>query len=135
MWADVAARGWSLTVLTTFATGQPVLLTAPNQTSSTLINPLPNRVCNGRSDPLSSHIRNNGFLWFDPACFIVPPVGFFGHSGPTVLNGLGSDNWDVGVEKILPLLHEACRVQFRAECLIRGITRNSNNRTGMRARA
>jgi len=66
MWADVAARGRSLTVITTFATGQPVLLTAPNQTSSTLINPLPNRVCNGRSDPLSSHIRNNGFLWFDP---------------------------------------------------------------------
>ena len=90
-------------------------ITAPNQTGSTLINPLPNRVCDGRNDQLSSNIRNNGFLWFDTACFPVPPTGYFGDSGPTVLSGPGLDNWDLGVEKNFPLGREATRLQLRAE--------------------
>ena len=51
--------------------------------------PLPNRVCDGRSDQLSGNVRNNGFLWFDTTCFPSPRVRYFGNSGPTVLNGPG----------------------------------------------
>jgi len=91
------------------------MLTGPNQTGSTLINPLPNRVCDGRSNQLSSNIRNNGYLWFDTACFQVPPVGFFGNSGPTVLYGPGLNNWDLGVQKSFPLLRDTVRLQLRAE--------------------
>jgi hypothetical protein len=114
-WADVALGGWTLTAIATFATGQPVELTAPNQTGSALMNPLPDRVCDGRNDRLSSNIRNNGFLWFDAACFSVPRVGYFGDSGPTVLSGPGLNNWDVGIGKEFPLAREATKVQFRAE--------------------
>jgi len=113
-WVDLATGGWTLTAIITFATGQPVELTAPNQTGSTLITPLPNRVCSGRSDQLSDNVRNNGFLWFDTACFPVPPVGYFGDSGPTVLSGPGLDNWDVGVEKNFRLRNDN-RMQLRAE--------------------
>ena len=42
----------------------------------------PNRVCDGRDSVLSGNIRNNGFQWFDTACFPVPPTGYFGNSEP-----------------------------------------------------
>jgi hypothetical protein len=98
----------------TFATGQPVLLTGPNQTNTLFLNHLPNRVCDGRDSRLSGNIRNNGFLWFDPACFPVPAVGYFGNSGSTVLNGPGLNNWDIGIGK-LTRLKESASLLFRAE--------------------
>jgi hypothetical protein len=112
---DAALGGWTVTAITTFATGQPVLLTAPNQTGSVLITPLPNRVCDGRSEQLSDNVRSNGFLWFDPACFQVPPVGYFGNSGPTVINGPGLRNWDIGVHKSFLVMRPRVRLQLRAE--------------------
>jgi len=114
-WVDLALGGWTLSAITTFAAGQPVILTAPNQTGSALINPLPNRVCDGRDDRLSGNIRNDGFLWFDPTCFMVPQVGYFGNSGPTVINGPGINNWDVAVLKTFPLKGESVKLQFRGE--------------------
>jgi hypothetical protein len=106
--------GWSVSAITTFSTGQPVLLSGPNQTNTLYLNHLPNRVCDGRDSQLSGNIRNNGFLWFDPACFPVPTVGYFGNSGATVLYGPGLNNWDLGVAKLIRLT-EFLRLQFRAE--------------------
>ncbi len=114
-WADAILGKWTITAITTFATGQPILLSAPNQTGSTLLNSLPNRVCDGRNSQLSGNIRNNGFLWFDPVCFPVPAVGFFGDSGPTVINGPGLNNWDTGVQKSFAVWRDAARVLLRAE--------------------
>jgi hypothetical protein len=108
------ASGWSVSTIATFATGQPVLLTAPNQTGTLFLNHLPNRICDGRDSQLSGNIRNNGFLWFDPACFPVPPAGYFGNSGATVLYGPGLDNWDIGVRK-LTRLTESLSLEFRSE--------------------
>jgi hypothetical protein len=113
-WADVA-RDWTLSAIVTLATGQPVLLTAPNQTGSAFIRPLPNRICDGRSNDLASNVRNNGMLWFNTACFPVPLAGYFGSSGPTVLSGPGVNNWDVGVQKSFEMGWEMARLQLRAE--------------------
>jgi hypothetical protein len=113
-WTDVVIGRWTVTGIAVIAAGQPISLRGPNQTGSTLINHLPNRVCDGRSDQLSGSVRSNGFVWFDTACFPVPQVGYFGNSGPTVVNGPGLNNWDLGVEKSFPLSREA-RLQFRAE--------------------
>ena len=104
-----------MSAITTFATGQPVILAAPNQTGSANITPLPNRICDGRSNWLSSNIRNNGFLWFDTSCFGVPNVGYFGNSGPTVINGPGLNNWDVGVLKVFPVVRDSIKLQLRGE--------------------
>jgi hypothetical protein len=114
-WENLAIGGWSLTAITTFSTGQPVNLKAPNQTGSAYITPLPNRVCDGRSGRLEDNIRDNGFLWFDTTCFTIPAVGYFGNSGSTVLRGPGINNWDLGIQKFFPLRGEATRLQFRAE--------------------
>jgi hypothetical protein len=113
-WQNLAIGGWSATAIAVFSTGQPVNLRAPNQTGSPFITPLPNRVCDGRSDALAGNVRGNGFLWFDTACFTVPAVGYFGNSGSTVLGGPGVNNWDLGIQKSFPL-GEAARLQFRAE--------------------
>jgi hypothetical protein len=114
-WESLAIGGWSLTAITTLSTGQPVNLKAPNQTGSPYITPLPNRICDGRSDRLADNTRNNGFLWFDTACFTVPAVGYFGNSGSTVISGPGVNNWDLGIQKSFPLRGDAVRLQFRAE--------------------
>jgi hypothetical protein len=114
-WENLAIGGWSLTAITTFSTGQPVNLKAPNQTGSPYIIPLPNRICDGRSERLADNIRENGFLWFDTACFTAPAVGYFGNSGSTVLAGPGIDNWDLGIQKFFLVRGEATGLQFRAE--------------------
>lgn len=114
-WMDTFAGGWSVSAIMTFATGQPVTLQGPNQTGSTLVAHLPNRICDGRSDQLSDNIRNNGFMWFDTSCFTVPPVGYFGNSGRTVLTGPGLQNWDLGVEKSVAFEHKAATLRIRAE--------------------
>ena len=114
-WAGFAVRHWTISAIITFATGQPVLLTAPNQTGSPFIRPLPNRICDGRSRQLASDIRNNGMLWFDTACFAVPPAGFFGNSGTTVINGPGINNWDVSLQRTFAIGREIPRLQLRAD--------------------
>jgi hypothetical protein len=87
--ANLAAGGWNLTGIVTFATGQPLYLTAPNRTGGLILDQLPNRVCDGRSGSLSDNTRRNGFLWFDTSCFPLAPVGYFCNSGRTVINGPG----------------------------------------------
>jgi hypothetical protein len=42
-------------------------------------------------------------------------VGYFGNSGPTVINGPGINNWDVAVLKTFPLKGESVKLQFRGE--------------------
>jgi hypothetical protein len=54
-------------------------------------------------------------LWFDPACFTVPPAGYFGNSGATVLNGPGVNNWDLGLQKTFGVARERIRLQLRTE--------------------
>jgi hypothetical protein len=114
-WRQLAIDGWTVTAIAVFSTGQPVNLRAPNQTGSPFITPLPNRVCDGRSDLLAGNVRSNGLLWFDTACFTVPAAGHFGNSGPTVLPGPGIHNWDLGAQKSFPLPGETAKLQFRAE--------------------
>jgi len=134
-WVDAAAGNWTVTAITTFATGQPIDLTGPNQTGSSFINPLPNHVCDGRNSQLSGNIRNNGFLWFDTACFPVPAIGYFGNSGPTVLDGPGINNWDLGVQKSLVLARKRPDCRCEARCSTLGTTRSSSSLTEMPARA
>ena len=42
-------------------------------------------------------------------------VGYFGNSGPTVINGPGISNWNIGAEKSFILAGETKGLRFRAE--------------------
>lgn len=114
--ADLVAGGWTLTGITTFATGVPMFLYSPATTASIYIQHRPNRLCNGASSSLADNIRNNEFLYFDTSCFAAPLTGYFGNSGRAPLNGPGINNWDVGIEKNFAIpVREQTRLQFRAE--------------------
>ena len=55
-------------------------------------------------------------MWFDTSCFPLAPVGYFGNSGRTVLNGPGLNNWDLGVEKWFPFAERKSeKLLLRAE--------------------
>jgi hypothetical protein len=112
---NLALGNWMLTAIATFSTGQPVFLTAPNTTGSLYLSPLPNRICNGNSSAFSNNVRSNGLLWFNPACFAVPAVGYFGNSSRTALNGPGLNNWDLGIQKSIALPLESSNLLFRLE--------------------
>jgi hypothetical protein len=114
--AEQAFGGWNIIAISTFATGQPLYLTAPNSTGGLVFDQLPDRVCDGRSSRLSSNVRSNGFLWFDTRCFPLASVGYFGNSGRTVVTGPGLNNWDIGVEKSFALTErDSTRLLFRGE--------------------
>ncbi|MFN0105902.1 MAG: carboxypeptidase regulatory-like domain-containing protein [Bryobacteraceae bacterium] len=114
--ADLLIGGWGISGIATIATGQPVILRGPNRTGSPVIIHLPDRVCDGRNSDISGNVRNNGFLWFETACFSTPPVGYFGNSGRTVLNAPGLNNWDIGVQKsFVPHERSSARLILRGE--------------------
>jgi hypothetical protein len=121
---DFLIGGWSISGIATMATGQPIILRGPNRTGSLLVIHLPTRVCDGRNSEISGNVRNNGFLWFDTSCFSTPPVGYFGNSGRTVLNGPGFSNWDIGVQKALVLSEWS-----PARLILRGEAFNAWNHT------
>ena len=75
----------------------------------------PNRVCDGRNDDLLHNLRTDGLLAFDTACFQIPAVGYFGNAGRQILNGPGSNNWDLGFQKFFPLVGEQRGLEVRAE--------------------
>lgn len=113
LWNRLVA-GWTTNIIATFSAGNPFTVNAPNNTAAPLTNFRANRLCNGREELPNKDLRANGLYWIDTACFAAPAGGYFGNSGTFVLTGPGLNNWDIAIEKDLPL-REAVRVQFRAE--------------------
>ena len=108
--AEKVAGGWQLTSILTAQSGPPfsVFLSGRGPTSGFFTRP--NRICNGN---LSSD-RQSIHEWFDPACFVAPPLGSFGNAGRNIFTGPGLFTWDLGVAKDFPI-HERLGIQFRSE--------------------
>ena len=99
---------WQVSGITTYMSGFPF---QPSITS-TLDNGQPNvpnrTTCSGKlSDPTIDR-------WFDPGCFVAPPVNVIGNMGYGILRGPGFRNWDFSLMKNFPWT-ESRFVQFRAE--------------------
>ena len=112
---DILAGGWTVTAISTFATGTPVFLSAPATTASLNITHRPNRICDGNDSNLLGNLRTNGFVAFNTSCFATPATGYFGNAGRDVIYGPGTDNWDLGFQKFFRLHSEQRRIEFRAE--------------------
>ncbi|MGH2507845.1 MAG: carboxypeptidase regulatory-like domain-containing protein, partial [Ktedonobacteraceae bacterium] len=113
---NAIAGDWTVTAIATMATGFPIFITSPNQTTSIYPNERPNRVCNGADSSLSGNLRTDGFVDFDTSCFVTPAFGYFGNSARAPLFGPGQNNWDIAILKNFPVpLGEAGRLEFRAE--------------------
>lgn len=111
---DTMVGGWNVTTIATFASGQPVDITAANTTGYNNITHRANRLCDGRSDALQSSLRSNGLRWFDTNCFAAPASGYYGNAGRDIIYAPGVDNWDIGIEKFFPI-RESTRLQLRGE--------------------
>lgn len=113
---DAIAGNWSVSAITTFATGVPIFIASPSQTTSIYVAQRPNRLCDGGDPSLSGNLRNNGFLYFNTSCFATPAAGYFGNSGRAPLHGPGQNNWDISVHKqfVVPVT-EAGRLELRGE--------------------
>lgn len=113
---DGFAGGWTVTAITTFATGVPIFITSPSQTASIYVSQRPNRLCDGSDAGLAGNLRGNGLLYFNTSCFAAPAAGYFGNSGRAPFHGPGQNNWDLGIQKEFSLpISEQSRLQFRGE--------------------
>src|SRR5581483_6040928 len=81
---NMIAGGWTVTGITTFASGTPLFLSAPATTASLNITHRPNRLCDGNDSSLLGNLRNDGLVAFNASCFAVPATGFFGNAGRDV---------------------------------------------------
>jgi len=113
-WNHIVA-GWTLNAIATFSQGNPFTVIAA---SSTAMDPMtlfrPNRLCDGRSSLANHDVRSNGHYWFDTSCFAVPAPNYFGDSGTNIITGPGTNNWDIGVGKVIRL-RESMSLQARTE--------------------
>ena len=74
--------------------------------------------------PCKQHPQQRNAL-VNTACFPIPPAGYFGNSGPTVLTGPGVNNWDVSLQKSLKWVTRRRGSSYERTCSMRGTTRNS----------
>jgi hypothetical protein len=111
---DLIAGGWTATTISSFQTGIPFDISAPNTTGSPLITHRANRTCSGIDSGLAGNLRNNGGRFFDTSCFAAPPTGFFGNAARAPIHGPGIHNHDIGIHKNFTV-HEQKSLQFRAE--------------------
>jgi len=96
---QAVAGGWSLSTISILSSGTPVMVTAPNNTPSSLTNFRADRLCDGRRELADRNPRTNGLYWLAPSCFAVPKAGYFGNAGVYILPGPGIANWDLALQK------------------------------------
>jgi len=117
---DRVAGGWSVSGITTYRTGAPVLLsfTVP----SNIIGwwgGRPDAVAGGsiyQGRQSGSHDVIGGVQWFNPSAYIAPPPWQWGNAERNGVFGPGSWNWDIGVQKAFAIT-ESSRLQFRGDFL------------------
>ncbi len=130
---DAVAGGWDVDAITTMQKGNPINLTAPNNTAWSPGVIRVNTYCNGRTLLANKSIRSNGHYWLKPQtageteaqgnCYVDPsldPVNrtgpnntlpdgaraAFGATGFDSITGPGLNNWDIGVHKVFSLYRE-----------------------------
>ena len=101
--ADLFLGSWRIGDITTFSQGTAFTVTSPNNTGSPFTQVRADRLCNGKDSHFSSHLRSNGFIDFNTACFATPAPGYFGTSARGVLFGPGTDDSDMNIAKLVPL--------------------------------
>ena len=131
---DAVAGGWDLDVITTMQKGNPINLTAPNNTAWSPGVIRVNTYCNGRALLANRNPRSNGHYWLKPQtaggtetqgnCYVDPSLDPVNRTGPNntlpngaraafgttsfdSLTGPGLNNWDIGVHKDFSLYREA----------------------------
>lgn len=106
--ADLAIGGWQVSAITTFQSGFPFSITAPDPGAYQSFGMRANLV--GNPGVANKSISQ----WFNTAAFAQPAFGVYGNSGRNFLIQPGINNWDVGLDKTFRFT-ERVGFQFRVE--------------------
>jgi hypothetical protein len=132
-WAEIIAGGWSVSGITTFATGLPVVIaenddnsltgTATTEAPVDLPNFTPGKILND-TNPRS------GQAYFNTSLFSAEPLGSFGNSSRRFFHGPGLNNWDLALLKSTKVT-ESKSLELRFEAFNVWNHAQFNNPTGL----
>ena len=120
-WARRVVSGWSLSGITTFATGQPVTISENDDQSLLGVQfatvDLPN--CSAgpilmNTNPRTLDSSGNPIPYFNTSLFTQEPLGQIGNCKRRFFHGPGINNWNMALQKDTKL-KETLALQFRAE--------------------
>lgn len=101
-------RDWQVNGIVTYASGQPISLGTPFNSSQTGGGQFPDCIA-------PDHIHRTIDQWLDPDAYTQPGNYFFGNCSPTPgVRAPGIKTWDLSLFKIFPIT-ETKTIQFRAE--------------------
>ncbi|HTU40175.1 MAG TPA: TonB-dependent receptor [Candidatus Aquilonibacter sp.] len=114
-WQGKLIRGWSLSGITTFATGLPITLSENDDNSLIGANAAPVDVPNfSEGKVLADTNPRNGNQYFNTALFSEEQPGQFGSSRRRFFHGPGINNFDMALLKTTKIT-ESKELQFRFE--------------------
>jgi len=114
--ANQILGGWQVSGITSFQSGFPFSVGAPDYSNTGSLNPFPDRTCNGNNGPKTTA------EWYNINCFTTTFLSQalaageprFGDAGRNILIGPGLKNWDLSLMKYFQL-SERFKLQFRGE--------------------
>lgn len=114
-----AAKGWMISSITRFSSGQPVTLIETDDnsllgTSGSGPIQLPIDTPSFTPGPLNFTNPRSGKPYFNTALFSPEPLGQLGSAPRRFFHGPGINNWDIAIEKDTKIT-EAVNLQFRSE--------------------
>jgi hypothetical protein len=106
-WADLAIGGWQLNGVSTFAKGQPLIMTSIGAGRPNVV---------GTPKQYSGAIQDRLAHYFDTSAYAVPAAFTYGNSSPTApnLRSAGIANYDLSLFKSFSIT-ERMRAQLRFE--------------------
>lgn len=114
-WVRYLLSGWQANGIVSLQSGRPFSILSGRDNSQSGVNlDRADLVGHPKLDSGRSH-RELIDRYFNTAAFAPNPIGTFGTSGRNILRGPGFASVDFGLARIIPLLRERQRVQFRAE--------------------
>jgi outer membrane receptor protein involved in Fe transport len=112
--AGQLAQGWQINTIVTLSSGVPfsaIIAGDPDRDATDDNSARPNLVPGVSLVPTGGRTPD---LWFNPAAFTAPLLGFRGTAGRNIINGPNYKTVDLSVVKNFPI-GEKRRLQFRAE--------------------
>jgi len=107
---DMVLGNWQLGGILTLRGGFPMTVQARDLSGTVSRGPRADRIRDGK---VSGGV-GPGAAWFDTSAFLQPVAGTFGNSGNGVVRGPGMRNFDLSIQKVIPVT-ESKKFELRGD--------------------